>query len=83
MEWKEIEGSWNAPAGSTTVKSTTGGGTKKVKGEAVDLTPGTTYCIRCVSTNGSARGEPGKELIIDTEQVGCTPKAEKSCCVIQ
>lgn len=68
-------------AGSAAVKSTAG--EKKVKGEAVDLTPGTTYCIRCRCISNGATGEPGKELIIDTEQVGCTPKADKSCCIIQ
>lgn len=50
-----------------------------VKAEAVDLEPGTTYCIRLTSKEGALSGP---ELILDTEQVGCTPKAERSCCVV-
>jgi hypothetical protein len=82
VEWKEIEQQWNKPAGNTTLS--VGGGEKKVKAEACDLTPGTTYCVRavCLDAKG-AKGVPGPELIIDTEQVGCTPKSEKSCCVVQ
>jgi hypothetical protein len=58
---------------------------KLVTGEAIDLLPGMTYCVRsyCINSDG-LKGTPGPELIIDTEQVGCTPKSEKSCgCIIQ
>ena len=46
-----------------------------------ELEPGTTYCFRLVAkdTDG-ANGEPGPELIIDTEAISCTPKTRR--CVI-
>lgn len=46
-----------------------------------ELEPGTTYCFRLVAkgTDG-AKGEPGPELIIDTEAISCTPKTRR--CVI-
>jgi hypothetical protein len=56
-----------------------GAGTTKT--QAIDLEPGTTYCIRLISKDGTQ--EPGPELILDTEQVGCTPKTSNSCCAIQ
>jgi hypothetical protein len=51
--------------------------------QATDLDPGTTYCVRlsCVSGGGEL-GEASRELVVDTEQVGCTPTPKKSCCVI-
>lgn len=66
-----------------TVISGGGGGEAKVKGEASDLNPGMTYCVRVHCVNNSVKGEPGPDLIIDTEQVGCTPKSERSCCIVQ
>ena len=82
LEWKPIEQKEWTNAKSTTVSVQAEG--QLVKGEAFDLEPGMTYCVRacCLSSDGN-KGSPGKELILDTEQVGCTPKAEKSCCVIQ
>jgi len=65
---------WNQTAGEIELPAGTG------KAEAVDLLPGTTYCIRLVTKDGSE--DPGPDLILATEQVGCTPKANKSCCVI-
>jgi hypothetical protein len=59
------------------------GSTERIKAEAEPLEPGKTYCVRLLYKD--ARGEPGSagpELIVDTEQVGCTP-AQKSCCVVQ
>lgn len=81
LQWKLVEHEWSNLAGSKTASA---GGKSKVQAEAMDLTPGMTYCIRacCIESSG-AKGVPGPELIIDTEQVGCTPKAEKSCCTIQ
>ncbi|VEU37413.1 unnamed protein product [Pseudo-nitzschia multistriata] len=81
LEWKLVEHEWTSPIGKTTVK----GEGKLLKAEAVDLDPGMTYCLRafCLGADGSKGHSAGPELIIDTEQVGCTPKAEKSCCVIQ
>ena len=56
----------------------------KVRAQATDLTPGSTYCVRLACVDGSTAGEPGPELILDTEQVGCTPKQSSGCaCVIQ
>jgi hypothetical protein len=79
LQWKAIEQNW-ADASSSAVLSSG----KKGTAEADDLTPGTTYCIRLACTSGGATGEPGPELIIDTEQVGCTPKKSGGCgCVIQ
>ena len=53
-------------------------GKKKTKAEATDLTPGSTYCVR-LSCDGM---DPGPELIIDTEQVGCTPKSSGGCVIL-
>lgn len=82
LEWKQIESQWEVAQNRTTVS--VGNEGHLVKGEAFDLDPGMTYCIRAVCINSDGfKGSPGPELIIDTEQVGCTPKAEKACCVIQ
>lgn len=78
LEWKIIEQDWSG-AKSTTLKSDG----KMVSGVATDLEPGMTYCMRVYCYVGGSKGSAGPELIIDTEQVGCTPQAEKSCCVIQ
>ena len=78
LEYKIIEQGWDG-AKSTTLKSD---GTM-VTGVATDLEPGMTYCMRVYCFVGGSKGAAGSELIIDTEQVGCTPQAEKSCCVIQ
>ena len=77
LEWKAIQEDWSSPK-FLPVK-TSG---SKGKAEAHDLEPGMTYCLRLVCVSGSTKGEPGPELIVDTEQVGCTPQ-QKSCCVIQ
>lgn len=78
-----MEHDWTSAAVRNTTVSVESEG-KLVTGEAIDLDPGMTYCVRacCLKSDGS-KGSAGPELIIDTEQVGCTPKAEKSCCVIQ
>lgn len=48
--------------------------------ELEDCEPGTTYEIRLFDT---ATQETGPSLIIDTEQVGCTPgQKNSSCCVV-
>lgn len=80
LEWKLVQQEWASGALNTTLSAEG----KMVTGEATDLEPGMTYCVRaaCLKSDGS-KGSPGPELILDTEQVGCTPKAEKSCCVIQ
>jgi hypothetical protein len=73
LQWKQHHETWVQSGG----KELSAGASKA---EAIDLLPGTTYCIRLSCKDGSQ--EPGPELILDTEQVGCTPKANKSCCVI-
>ena len=46
-----------------------------------ELEPGTTYCFRLISkASDGSKGEPGPELIIDTEAISCTPKRRR--CVI-
>ena len=46
-----------------------------------ELEPGTTYCFRLVAKDADGtKGEPGPELIIDTEAISCTPKTRR--CVI-
>jgi hypothetical protein len=42
------------------------------------LNPGMTYCVRLVCEGK----DPGPELIIDTEQVGCTPKSSCNCAIL-
>lgn len=63
-------------------KTLTGGG----KVTAEPLEPGQTYCVRLkvADTTSGELGAPGKEMVLDTEQVGCGPSADtkKSCCVI-
>ena len=83
LEWKNVEDVWTSGAVRNTTVSVESEG-KPVAGEATDLDPGMTYCVRayCLKSDGS-KGSAGPELIVDTEQVGCTPKAEKSCCIIQ
>mmetsp|Transcript_26103 Transcript_26103/g.36802 ORF Transcript_26103/g.36802 Transcript_26103/m.36802 type:complete len:112 (-) Transcript_26103:140-475(-) len=78
LQWKPYPASWETGAKSKNV-SVSG---KKTKSVITDLEPGTTYCIRLACKDATGRsGEPGQELIVDTEQVGCTPQ-EKSCCTI-
>ena len=50
---------------------------KEITATAADLEPGTTYCVRmsCMDATG-CDGDPGPELVLDTEQVGCTPKQD-------
>jgi hypothetical protein len=66
------------PAGATTA-------------EVVDLEPGATYCLRLLRQPALPMGGDtsaptatfGPELIVDTEQVGCTPKtSSSSCCIV-
>lgn len=50
--------------------------------QADNLEPGKSYQLRLVYSKGS-ESVVGPEIVLDTEQVGCTPKAEKSCCNVQ
>jgi hypothetical protein len=78
LQWKEYPQTWET--GKSTLVAAT-----ETKAVAQDLQPGTTYCVRLVvvdSTTGEEKGSPSADLVIDTEQVGCTPKSESKCCVI-
>ncbi|KAL3939826.1 MAG: hypothetical protein SGBAC_005527 [Bacillariaceae sp.] len=81
LQWKPIEAGWDSAA-SAAVQSS--GTIKTCKTEAYNLEPGTTYCVRLVCIQDGEKGIPSKELILDTEQVGCAPKNEGGCgCTIQ
>jgi len=71
LQWKRHEQPWEAAQSKVLKAGTT-------KAEAEDLEPGTTYCVRL----SQGDGDTGPELIIDTEQVGCTPTPDKKCCVV-
>ena len=73
LQWKEYSQAWETAQSQELAAGA-------VKAVAEDLVPGTTYCVRLASKDGVQ--QPGPELILDTEQVGCTPKADKSCCVV-
>jgi len=79
LQWKEVQQPWESAGGNVSSVQGTSGKTKAV---ATNLNPGTSYCIRLVVVGGDkSKGQPGPELIIDTEQVGCTPK-QKSCLIL-
>jgi len=76
LQWKEVHASWEEHKKFTMVESPT-------EAVATNLEPGTTYCVRLVCVSGDSKGEPSKEVIVDTEQIGCTPKPDKkACCVV-
>jgi len=79
LEWKEVQAPWEAAAGSSSVTATGSGKTKTV---ATNLTPGTSYNIRISVVAGGTKGPSGPEMIIDTEQVGCTPRQKKGCIIL-
>lgn len=79
LSWKEHAAPWESASSTRVVAA---GGKTKVSAEGLE--PGTTYCVRlsAIDLASGAKGEPGKELVLDTEQVGCTPTDSKSCCTI-
>jgi hypothetical protein len=78
LQWKEVQAPWDS-AGKQAVAAQNG----KTKAVASNLNPGTSYCIRLVIVAGDkSKGPPGPELIIDTEQVGCTPKGSGGCQIL-
>ncbi|CAB9499757.1 expressed unknown protein [Seminavis robusta] len=79
LQWKEVQQPWDS-AGTEPVVAQNG----KTKAVATNLNPGTSYCIRLVIVAGDkiSKGPPGPELIIDTEQVGCTPKQSSVCLIL-
>uniref|UniRef100_A0A6U1ZUJ5 Fibronectin type-III domain-containing protein n=1 Tax=Pseudictyota dubia TaxID=2749911 RepID=A0A6U1ZUJ5_9STRA len=79
--WKEYPRSWEDAEQSTTLKKSKFSGKKKVKVDAENLTPGTTYTVRLVAKDADGnRGDPSAELVLDTDAVSCGPK--KSRCTI-
>ncbi|EEC47983.1 predicted protein [Phaeodactylum tricornutum CCAP 1055/1] len=78
LQWKDHSQPWSA-ASTKTIRASSG----KTKAEAEPLEPGTTYCVRLMVRDASGQdGEPSPQLVLDTEQVGCTPKADKACCIL-
>jgi hypothetical protein len=83
LQWKEHAApqKWEDSSYTKTATINTTTSKTKQKCEATNLTPGTTYCVRLTTTTGDYCCS--KELIIDTEQVGCTPKPKQGCgCVV-
>jgi hypothetical protein len=83
LQWKNYAQDWLSAAGNE--KKVTPGGNLTTKAIATNLEPGQTYCVRLVvidSATGVEKGPPGKELVLDTEQVGCTPKTSKGCVIL-
>ena len=80
LQWKEHAApSWEQ-GGSKSVSL--GSAQEKLRVEADSLEPGKSYQLRLVYTKGGETVE-GPEVVLDTEQVGCTPKADKGCCIVQ
>ena len=83
LQWKNHAQDWLSAAGNE--KKVTPGGNMTTKAIATNLEPGNTYCVRLVvvdSATGAEKGPPGKELVLDTEQVGCTPKTKGGCVIL-
>jgi hypothetical protein len=76
LQWKEYPAKWNSTDMHTSAVKATG--KKKVQTECNNLQPGSTYCVRLAASGM----DPGPELIIDTEQVGCTPKSSGRCIIL-
>jgi hypothetical protein len=86
LQWKEYPDSWDGGASeSATSTSAAVAPASLAKMEAAPLKPGTTYCVRLVLRSGGEEqgsdGPPSADLVVDTEQVGCTPQ-QKSCCAL-
>ncbi|GKY98198.1 hypothetical protein MPSEU_000777600 [Mayamaea pseudoterrestris] len=82
LQWKEHAcPSWEQ-GGSMNVSLATA--QEKLVVTADSLEPGKSYQLRLVYTKaGTDAAVEGPEVVLDTEQVGCTPKADKGCCVLQ
>ena len=87
--WKEAPQPWTEAESKfihfPTTSSTSSSSPAKIRVEAADLIPSTSYCLRLIKIDAESRdeiGDYGPELIVDTEAVGCTP-GQKSCCVVQ
>lgn len=61
-----------------------GSAQEKLLVTADSLEPGKSYQLRLVySKAGADAAVEGPEIVLDTEQVGCTPKPDKKCCIVQ
>mmetsp|Transcript_37595 Transcript_37595/g.76688 ORF Transcript_37595/g.76688 Transcript_37595/m.76688 type:complete len:116 (-) Transcript_37595:39-386(-) len=78
--WKEYVRNWDDAELNKNISKDQFTGKAKVTVSADDLNPGTTYAVRLVAKDADGnRGNPGPELIIDTDAVSCAPK---SSCVL-
>lgn len=84
LSWKQHPQPWTE-AESKIIHVSKSSSSTKIKAEAIELLPSTTYCLRLAmsDSNGNETSEYSPELIVDTEAVGCTPGQKKSCCVVQ
>ena len=78
--YKEYGLDWETYGNSSKVDSSAinnSTGSNKIITIAEGLNPGSTYNVRLLAhdINGDVQGDPGPELIIDTETVSCTPKS--------
>jgi hypothetical protein len=84
LQWKEYPDSWDGGASESATTTSAAASASLKKMEAAPLKPGTTYCVRLVIRSGGESGSdgpPSADLVVDTEQVGCTPQ-QKSCCAL-
>ena len=87
LQWKEYPDSWEGGTSESALAAAAAAAASSLtKMEACPLKPGTTYCVRLVvirsgDERGTGDGPPSADLVVDTEQVGCTPQ-QKSCCAL-
>lgn len=86
LSWKQHPQPWSE-ASSKLIHLSSSSPPNKIRVEAEDLLPSTTYCLRSVmvdANSGEELSAYSPELIVDTEAVGCTPgQKQSSCCVVQ
>mmetsp|Transcript_31902 Transcript_31902/g.46980 ORF Transcript_31902/g.46980 Transcript_31902/m.46980 type:complete len:113 (+) Transcript_31902:83-421(+) len=71
--WKQYEQTWEEMESIPVYPATSG----KTNATAQDLNPCTTYALRLVVVDADgSMGEPGTELILDTDAVDCGPKGK-------
>mmetsp|Transcript_3520 Transcript_3520/g.5888 ORF Transcript_3520/g.5888 Transcript_3520/m.5888 type:complete len:116 (+) Transcript_3520:193-540(+) len=80
LQWKQVQENWQDHGKTAAIDASSGSGSQEAV--ATPLNPGETYCVRLVCKNNQTTGEASKEMVVDTEQVGCTPTPDKSCCVV-
>jgi hypothetical protein len=81
LQWKEYPDSWDGCAS----QKAEGAAPAAAKIEIAPLNPGSTYCVRlALAVAATPPGEvasTGPEMVVDTEQVSCTPQ-QKGCCAV-